>query len=103
VQAIAPANSILLFDGIFSQRLELAGVWDLCIFLDVGFDETLRRSLVRDGGGTSSQPEMERRFWARYAPGQKLYLAEAQPRARAHLVVDNNDPSRPVLLADRRG
>ncbi len=45
---------------------------------------------------------MEQRFWTRYAPGQKLYLAEARPHERAHLVVDNNDPASPLLLVDRR-
>ncbi len=101
-RTIASESSVLLFDGIFSERPELVDAWDLCIFLDVAFDETLRRSLVRDSSATSSQAEVERRFWARYAPGQKLYLAEARPRDRAHLLVDHNDPANPLLLADRR-
>lgn len=72
------------------------------VFLDAAFEETLRRSLVRDSSATNPQSEVERRFWARYAPGQKLYLAEARPRDRAHLLVDNNDFANPLLLADRR-
>jgi uridine kinase len=61
-QRDAPADAVLLFDGIFCQRPELIHHWDLRIFLDVGFDETLRRMAVRDRTSTSSLKEMERRF-----------------------------------------
>lgn len=38
----ASSNAILLFDGIFSQRSQLTDLWDLRIFLDANFEETLR-------------------------------------------------------------
>jgi uridine kinase len=53
---------------------------------------------VRDLTPTGSVEEMERRFWTRYAPGQQLYLATAQPREHAHIVIDNTDPSHPHLI-----
>ena len=96
----APANAVLLFDGIFCQRPELIHHWDLRIFLEVGFDETLRRMAVRDQSPTTSAGAMERRFWVRYAPGQQLYLAAAQPRERAHVLIDNTDPTHPRLIRD---
>jgi uridine kinase len=96
----APPDAVLLFDGIFCQRPELVAHWDLRIFLDVPFAETLRRMLVRDRTPGSSVAVMERRFWARYAPGQRLYLAEARPRERAHVVIDHTDPAAPGLLRD---
>jgi uridine kinase len=97
----AAIDAVLLFDGIFSQRPELIDHWDLRVFLDVPFDETLRRMTVRDRASTSSPAETERRFWARYAPGQRLYLRVARPRERAHLLIDNADPDHPRLIRDR--
>ncbi|CAA9290843.1 MAG: Uridine kinase [uncultured Chloroflexi bacterium] len=96
----APADAVLLFDGIFCQRPELIDHWDLRIFLDVPFEETWRRMAVRDLTPTSSLEEMERRFRTRYAPGQQLYLATAQPRERAHIVIDNTDPCHPLMIRD---
>jgi len=68
------------------------------VFLEVGFDETLRRMLERDRTPTSTPAEMTRRFWARYAPGQELYLSTARPRDRAHIVIDNTDPAQPKVV-----
>jgi uridine kinase len=94
----APADAVLLFDGIFCQRPELVDDWDLRVFLDVPFDETLRRMLVRDLAPSASRPEFERRFWTRYVPGQRLYLAAVRPRERAQVVIDNADPRQPRLV-----
>lgn len=94
----APADAILLFDGIFCQRPELNANWDLCIFLDVEFEETLRRTLQAEWASTSSSDEKRRRFWARYAAGQKIYLESVHPKERAHIVVDNNNPNEPELI-----
>jgi uridine kinase len=94
----AAADAILLFDGVFSQRPELVVNWDLCIFLDVRFETTLQRTLKAEWTSTSSAEEKQRRFWARYAAGQKIYLDSMQPKERAQIVMDNNDASKPKLL-----
>ena len=99
---MAPANAVLLFDGIFAQRPELHGVWDFVVFLHVDFEETLRRSQVRDAQPGQSSLELERRFWTRYAAGQRLYLESVQPRLHASVVVDNGDPHRPRIFGFRR-
>ena len=94
----ASVDAVLLFDGIFAQRPELEGVWDYCIFLRVDFDEALQRSLVRDSRPGLSEADLERRFWARYAAGQRLYLSSVRPGERADITIDNNDPERPYIV-----
>lgn len=98
--ARAPIDAILLFDGIFAQRPELADCWELRIFLDVDFTETLRRSFVRDARPGQTAQELERRFWARYAAGQRIYLSTVRPAESADIVIDNNDPTRPRILRE---
>ena len=97
VAEVAPEVAVLVFDGIFLLRPELLARWDLRIFVSVGFDETLRRALTRDGALFGSQEQVERRYRSRYIPAQRLYLAAARPTEAADVVVCNDDPARPCL------
>ncbi|MGB7016253.1 MAG: hypothetical protein WBD69_09945 [Candidatus Cybelea sp.] len=94
----AAPDAVLLFDGIFAQRPELRDVWDFVIFLHVEFEEALRRSQVRDARTGQSRFDLERRFWCRYAAGQRLYFVDAQPRLKADIVIDNSDPKEPIVI-----
>ncbi|MGH3735925.1 MAG: uridine kinase [Micromonosporaceae bacterium] len=91
---LAEPGSVLVLDGMFLHRDELAEVWDFSIFLDVGFSVTAARMAQRDG----SHPDPEHPSMARYVRGQRLYLAACDPASRASVVVDHTDPSRPALL-----
>ena len=93
----APRDAILVFDGVFLLRPELRDVWDFSIFVAVGVDTALRRALARDAPLLGAAHEVERRYRARYLPGQELYFAEARPQELADVVVDNDDPARPLL------
>jgi len=86
---------VLVFDGVFSLRPELRQYWDLTIYLSITEDESLRRGIERDPG---NKEELSRRYKARYIPGQRLYKEEARPEESADIVVDNNDPSNPVII-----
>jgi hypothetical protein len=41
--------------------------------------------------------EVRRRYQQRYIPGQRLYLTSAEPERWASIIVNNNDPMRPVI------
>jgi len=90
----AGAAAVLLFDGIFLLRPELEHVWDLKIYLDVTFEESLRRGLDRAADRSS---EVEDLYMNRYIPGQKLYHIHSAPQRKADIVIDNNDPSSPRI------
>ncbi len=92
--AQAPAGAVLVLDGIFLHRDELAGAWDLSVFLDVGFDVTAVRMAHRDG--TEADPEHP--SMARYVHAQRRYLASCRPAERADLVIDNSVLDVPVLV-----
>lgn len=94
----APAGAILLFDGIFLLRPELSDAWDYCIFLQVDFEEVVRRAMRRDRTEGSSAADVRARYCRRYIPGQQIYLRQVRPQERADLVVDNNDPAHPRLV-----
>ncbi|HEX2051306.1 MAG TPA: cytidylate kinase family protein [Actinomycetota bacterium] len=92
----APADAVLVFDGVFLLRPELIDRWDLRIFVSAAFEERLRRARARDHALHGSPAEVERRYRDRYAPAQQLYLATARPTDHADVVVHNDDPEHPA-------
>ncbi|MBF5029257.1 uridine kinase [Micromonospora sp. ANENR4] len=97
----APADAVLLLDGVFLLRPELRSHWDVTVYLHVEPAETLRRALIRDLEVFGSAEEVRRRYRARYLPGQARYRAEANPARHADVVLDVADPLAPVVLAWR--
>lgn len=91
---VAEAPSWVLVDGMFLQREELDGVWDVVVFLDVRFEESVGRMAVRDGADADPAAASNRR----YVEGQRRYFREREPRARAHVLIDHNDIARPRIM-----
>jgi uridine kinase len=88
-------DAIVLIDGVFLQRPEFGREWDVVVYLDVTPDETLRRACERDAELFGGAAETESRYRNRYLPAQLMYRAEVDPIARAHVVIDNEDPESP--------
>lgn len=79
-------GTVVVVDGIFLHRDELADAWDLSVWLEVPFTTTFARMAVRDGCPADPDDPVN----ARYRDGQRLYLARCDPRVRATLVLDND-------------
>jgi uridine kinase len=92
----APADAVLLLDGVFLLRPELIDLWDLSVFVSAAFEQTLDRARIRDLARLGSTAEVERRFRTRYIPAQKLYFATARPADHADIIVHNDEPWRPA-------
>jgi uridine kinase len=97
VQQATP-DMILLVDGVFLLRPELRDGWDFTIFVDIPFETSLARALIRDQELFGSAEKVRERYLQRYIPGQRLYLQAARPREYADVVVENSDPQHPRLL-----
>ena len=91
---VAAPDAVLIMDGVFLHRDELADVWTFSVFLDVPFDVTARRMAVRDG----SPPDPEHASLRRYIEAQRHYLRTCTPRHRASVVVDNAVLDAPRLV-----
>jgi len=94
---LASDDAILLADGVFLQRPELDPLWDLRIWVDVGFDEVLRRGVARDQEWMGTTVQAEMRYRTKYIPGEARYIDEVRPAQRAQIVIDNRDPATPHL------
>jgi uridine kinase len=95
----APADAVLLFDGVFLLRSELIDRWDLRIFVSAAFEETLARARTRDQALFGSATEVDRRYRSRYIPSQQFYFDTARPTDHADIIVHNDEPQQPAWEA----
>jgi len=86
-----PQDAVLIVDGVFLHRPELAGIWHYSMWVDVPFDVAYRRLQASIG----ADPRPDAMSNARYVGGQRLYLARVNPRNQASVVVDNVDEEHP--------
>lgn len=93
----APAGAVVVVDGLFLQRAELEGCFELAIWLDVPFEETAARMAVRDG----TSPDPDDPSMHRYVEAQRTYFAQRSPWDRADVVVDNTDVAAPFVVTGR--
>jgi uridine kinase len=89
----AEKDNILIFDGVFLLRPQINEVWDLRIYLDISYDECLRRARERDG----KSAEIVEKYKIRYISGQKLYHMHAGPKRKADIIINNKDPENPIF------
>jgi uridine kinase len=96
--AEAPATAVLVVDGSFLQRPELAPHWDHVVFVRVDLATARARGTARDAEQLGGRDEAGRMYDTRYHAAARIYLAEVAPEQHATLIFDNSDLSRPRLL-----
>jgi uridine kinase len=94
----AQVDAILLMDGIFLLRPELRAFWDLTIYIDVDFTNTITRGAMRDAQFIDSFQDAMLRYQQRYVPGQQRYMQEVQPLDKADILIDNNNLEQPEFI-----
>jgi uridine kinase len=92
-----PPDAVLVVDGSFLQRAELAGLWDDVVFVNTHPDHARARGVARDidllGGAAAAQHA----YTSRYHAACRLYLDKVDPAAQAGIVIDNNTLEQPIL------
>jgi uridine kinase len=96
---LAAPYAIVVIDGLFLHVAGLREAWDLSLFVMASEEERLRRMLARDG----DEPDARRRFWKRYAAGQRLYLADVHPLDLADILIDNEVIQQPRIIGAAAG
>jgi phosphoglycolate phosphatase-like HAD superfamily hydrolase/uridine kinase len=88
-------DTIVLFEGVFLFREELADYLDYKLFIDIPFAESRRRADIRDVPiyGTGMLKRYEEKYW----PAQRKYLDQYPPAQIADLVIDNTNWEYPVM------
>ncbi len=84
-------DTIVLFEGVFLFREELARYLDLKIFLDIPFEESKDRAKARD------PEEVYSKYDDKYLPAQARYLEEYPPQKVGDIIIDNTDWEQPSV------
>jgi uridine kinase len=88
-------DTIVIFEGVFIFRKELAPYLDYKVFLEIPIDECKKRARVRD-----LQASVEK-YDVKYIPAQLKYLSEYPPRRTADIIIDNTDWEYPKITSSR--
>ncbi len=88
-------DTIVLFEGVFLFRKELAQYIDLKIFLDISFEESKKRARARNS------EEVHNKYDTKYLPAQTKYLEEYPPQDVADIVIDNTNWEYPRIKYQR--
>jgi uridine kinase len=98
-EQVAPEGSVLILDGLFLHRPELAACWDFSILLDAPFEVTVPRGAARGPGFGDPDPAAPSNV--RYIEGNRLYFREARPHELATIVLDYGDLKQPRIVTWR--
>ena len=88
---------VVVVDGTFLQRSELAGRWDEVIYLDTSYQVALQRAISRDSELLGGPEATRAAYLNRYHAACGLYANEYDPVATADVVIGNDELARPQL------
>jgi uridine kinase len=91
----AEPDCIAIVDGAFLLRPELENCWDVLVWLDIDFETMVERARERDMAWVGSEDAVVERYRDTGSPRTDERLAN--PRARAHVLIDNRLPHAPIL------
>lgn len=95
----ADDDVVLIVDGTFLQRPELAAHWDATIYVRTSPAVCLQRGIDRDSAHLGGPEQTQRTYAERYQPAYEMYEQEASPETSADLIIDNDDPGQPSIHA----
>ncbi|MBM7503908.1 uridine kinase [Agromyces aurantiacus] len=99
--ATAPGDAVVVFAATFLQRDGLREHWDEVVYLDASIERAEGRGIVRDAEHLGGRDAAEQAYAFRYMAACRIYLDEQDPRGRASIVVDHDDPLHPRVVEPR--
>jgi uridine kinase len=85
-----PPGAVLVVDGVFALRDELAHYWEFSVYLHVDLKMSVARMAVRDGSPAIPYPRYER--------AHQIYVDACDPGRRASVALDNSDLAAPWMI-----
>lgn len=92
------AENIVIVEGLFLLRPELAKFFDMVIRLKISAKTVMERALVRDVPSLGSKNFVTKHYRLQPIPAQTIYERLCNPNNRADIILDNTDASNPVIV-----
>jgi phosphoglycolate phosphatase len=93
---IIDKDTIVLFEGVLLYREPLVQYFDMKIFIDISFDEVLKRAVKRDAAIMGDQ--VAEKYRKKYIPIQQAYLERYMPREISKIIIDNENYDNPRIV-----
>ncbi|HDX9652868.1 TPA: hypothetical protein ROY23_003355 [Bacillus wiedmannii] len=87
---MAQSNMVLIVDGTFLLKKDVAHLFDYKIFVDTDFETARKRGAKRETKAFGSYEEAEKMFLNRYHAACKMYIDEHNPKECADVVFRNS-------------
>jgi uridine kinase len=97
-----PPNGVLIVDGVFAFRPNINAYWDLRVWVEIDDELSVQRGVARDAEMLGDARKAEELHRTRYLVGERLYIAEVDPRSLVDVILDNTDFDRPRLVRRAR-
>ena len=94
----ADIDSIIIIDGVFLFKKDLANYWDLKVLLETADEILIERGAVRDTKRIGSYLEARKTYINRYIASQTLYYHEEHPEKSADIIINNDDYNSPFIV-----
>jgi phosphoglycolate phosphatase len=88
-------NNIVILEGVLLYREPINEYFDCKIFLDISFEEVIKRATLRDVPKYGD--EFLERYKQKYIPIQQWYLEKYNPKTISQCVIDNTDYNTPQI------
>lgn len=98
----AQPNMVLIVDGTFLLKKDVAYLFDYKIFVDTNFEIARKRGAKRETEAFGSYKEAEKMFLNRYHAACKMYIEEHNPKDCADVIFRNSDLAKPELIFQER-
>ncbi|MBJ8054177.1 hypothetical protein JDS87_20070 [Bacillus cereus] len=95
---VALPYMVLIVDGTFLLKKDIAHLFDYKIFVDTDFEIARKRGAKRETKAFGSYEEAEKMFLNRYHAACKMYIEEHNPKECANVVFQNNNFDDPVVV-----
>jgi phosphoglycolate phosphatase len=99
VHAQIDSDTIVLIEGVLLFRLPMLDYLEGKIFLDISFDEMLKRARERDVPKYGEA--FMKKYEDKYIPIQKRYLKEYKPHLICDVLIDNSDYMNPRVITKK--
>lgn len=90
------SDTTLILEGVLLFRPPILEYLDKKIFIDIDFDEVMRRAVIRDVPKYGES--FLEKYVNKYIPIQKRYFKEFSPLEIANIIVDNSDFRYPTFV-----
>jgi len=91
-------DTIVILEGVLLYREPIEKFIDLKIYIDISFDEVIKRVIKRDVPLYGES--MIKRYYEKYIPIQKEYIEKYKPMQKSDILIDNEDYNNPKIRSE---